>query len=409
MNYARVCTELRSRVWAVKEETFADMQQLVARWSLGEKFSQEDVGIRIADANGRNGFRGERELYREPKMLAASGGSRRGGGGGATGGGIVAVIPVLGIVANRANMFSDISGGGGTSVEKLTSQFRQAISNPGVKAIVLDVDSPGGSVEGVMELAQEIYNARKVKPITAVCNAMACSAAYWLASAASEVVCAPSGQCGSIGVYLMLQDESEALKKQGIKITILKAGRYKAEGHPAEPLTEDARNFLQGQVESVYGMFVKAVAQQRGVSQAAVREGMGQGRSLLASNAVKANLADRTGTLDEVLLRLGVSRPGMSSPRDTRMLDAGEDYTSALAHRRRQLALAAAGIAKPNYVGHGDSPHPRRLSLRQAQLLMDKARLELGTGRKDCAAIPRGDPDYRLALARRRRSLEQMI
>ena len=152
-------------------------------------------------------------------------------------------------------------------------------------------------------------------------------------------------------------------------------------------------------------MFVRAVAQSRNDSQSNVRNGYGQGRVLTAAKALKATLADRVGTLDEVLLRLGVNRPGMSSPRDTRMLDAGEDYTSALAHRRRQLALAAAGIATPD-----DSPHPRRLSLRQAQLLMDKARLELGTGRKDCAAIPGGiDPGYRLALARRRRQLQQML
>ena len=139
---------------------------------------------------------------------------------------------MTGIISHRASMMSEISGSGGGSIQSLTAQFRQALADTNCKAIVFDVDSPGGSVEGVVELAQEIYNARKQKPITAVCNAMACSAAYWLASAASEVVCTPSGQCGSIGVYMMLQDESEALKSEGITINLIKAGKVQSRGTP---------------------------------------------------------------------------------------------------------------------------------------------------------------------------------
>jgi signal peptide peptidase SppA len=347
MNYSRVCAEIRSRVWAVREETFADMQQLVARWSLGEKFSQEEVGIRIADANARNGMiRGDRDIYREPEMLAASGGSRRGGSGGGTGG-IVALIPVLGVITNRANMFSDISAGGGTSVEKLTSQFRSAISNPGVKAICLDIDSPGGSVDGVFELAQEIYEARGRKKIIAICNTLCASAAYAIGAAASELVIAPSGMAGSIGVFSSHEDRSEELRKQGVKISFISAGKYKTEGSPTEPLAEEARADLQAKVNDFYQMFVRGVAQYRHDSQSNVRDGYGQGRVVTAAKAVKANLADRVGTLDDVLLRLGVSRPGMSMPRDTRMLDGSEDYKSALASRRRQLALSAAGTSAP--------------------------------------------------------------
>ncbi len=316
MKYSRIVAEFYSRVWALKEETLMSMQDLIRQQSAGVKWSVEEIRERIAKANRANGYLGHQSMEAryivgfddEPMPMQGASGKRN-----AAGKGSVAVIPMTGIISHRMSMMNEISGGGGGSTQALTAQFRQALEDGNCKAIVFDVDSPGGSVEGVMELAQEIYNARKVKPITAVCNAMACSAAYWLASAASEVVCTPSGQCGSIGVYMMLQDESEALKNEGIKITILKAGKFKAEGHPSEPLTEDARNFLQGQVESVYGMFVKAVATQRGVSQAAVRDGMGQGRSLLAEAAVKANLADRTGTLDDVLEKYGVKKAGSVS------------------------------------------------------------------------------------------------
>jgi signal peptide peptidase SppA len=310
MKYTRIVAEFYSRVWALKEETLMSMQDLIRQQAAGVKWSLAEIRERIAAANAANGYLGHENMEArflafddEPMPMQNASGKRN-----AASKGSVAVIPMTGIISHRMSMMQEISGAGGGSTQALTAQFRQALEDGNCKAIVFDVDSPGGSVEGVMELAQEIYDARKLKPISAVCNAMACSAAYWLASAASEVVCTPSGQCGSIGVYMMLQDESEALKNEGIKITILKAGKYKAEGHPAEPLSDDARNFLQSQVDSVYGMFVKAVAQQRGVSQAAVREGMGQGRSLLANDAVKANLADRTGTLDDVLEKYGVKK-----------------------------------------------------------------------------------------------------
>jgi len=310
MKYSRIIAEFYRRVWALKEETLISMQDLIRQQSEGVKWSLAEIRERIAAANEANGYLGHESMEArylafddEPMPMQRASGKRN-----AAGKGSVAVIPMTGIISHRMSMISEISGGGGGSTQALTAQFRQALEDGNCKAIVFDVDSPGGSVEGVMELAQEIYDARKLKPISAVCNAMACSAAYWLASAASEVVCTPSGQCGSIGVYMMLQDESEALKNEGVKITLLKAGKYKAEGHPAEPLSDDARNFLQSQVDSVYGMFVKSVAAQRGVSQAAVRDGMGQGRSLLANDAVKANLADRTGTLDDVLEKYGVKK-----------------------------------------------------------------------------------------------------
>jgi signal peptide peptidase SppA len=309
MKYSRIVTEAYRRVWALREETLRAMQDLLCQQSSGVKWSVEEIRERIAAANAASGYLGHDEI--EARYLALDGeplSMQAAGKRNAAAPGSVAVIPMTGIISHRMSMMGEISGAGGGSIQALTAQFRQALEDGNCKAIVFDVDSPGGSVEGVMELAQEIYNARKVKPVTAVCNAMACSAAYWLASAASEVVCTPSGQCGSVGVYMMLQDESEALAKEGIKISILKAGKFKAEGHPSQPLTDEARDFLQGQVDSVYGMFVKAVGQQRGVSQAAVRDGMGQGRSLLAQDAVKANLADRTGTLDDVLEKYGAKK-----------------------------------------------------------------------------------------------------
>jgi len=311
MKYARIIAEFASQPWAIREDVLLRMREVLLHKASGITWSPEEIRARIDESNLANGYvpvTRERACFlsadgESVEIEAASGKKLQ-----TSSPGSVALIPVVGIVSHRMSLMSELSGPGGASVQSITAQLRQALDDGNCKAIVLDVDSPGGSVSGVMELADEIYNARKKKPITAVCNAMACSAAYWLASAAEELVCTPSGQCGSIGVYMLHQDESKALENDGIKITLIKAGKYKAEGNPAEPLSDEARAAFQSQVDDYYGMFVKAVAQNRGTTQAKVRDGYGQGRSLLAASAVKAGLADRIATLDDVLGKYGVKR-----------------------------------------------------------------------------------------------------
>jgi capsid assembly protease len=317
MKYSRIVAEFYSRIWAIREETFFAMEDLLRHQSAGMKWSPDEIHERIAAANAASGYMGHdgeahfacldaAGLEQEIEMQARTGQRN------AAPAGSVAVIPMIGMITHRMSLMSQVSGGGGGSTEALTAQFRQALGDTNCKAIVFDVDSPGGSVEGVIELASEIYGARKTKPIVAVVNSMAASAAYWLASAAGEVVCTPSGQCGSIGVFAKLPDISEALKSEGITVNLIKAGKYKAEGDPSQPLSDEARAFWQSQVDSMYSSFVKAVAQQRGTSQTAVRDGYGEGRCLLATDALKAGLADRTGTLDDVLAKYGVKKASAS-------------------------------------------------------------------------------------------------
>lgn len=338
MKYAHIVSEFRSRAWAVQESTFGSMLELVAKWERGEKFSEEEVSQRIREANARQGFnRGE--VDRDTLMISGgSGGAGRGRGSS----GVIAVIPIVGVISNRIQMLDSISSGGGTSIQKLTSQFREALAAPQVKAIVFDVDSPGGSVDGVFELAQEIYEARGKKKILAVANTLAASAAYALAAAAGEMIIAPSGMAGSIGVYGSHEDHSKELEKQGVKVTLISAGKYKTEANPFEALSDDARAHIQSMVTDFYQMFVRGVAQYRNDTQANVRDGYGQGRTLTATKAVRANLADRVATLDDVLSSLGVAGLPGSGRRAGRSQE-----TAALASRRRKLALAAEG-AVPN-------------------------------------------------------------
>jgi capsid assembly protease len=231
----------------------------------------------------------------------------RRGGRASTGNG-VAVIPLKGVITPAPSLFAMLFGGGGGGLEEFVSDLSDAAADPDVKHIVLDVDSPGGLVDGVPEAAVEIRRARESKPIVAVSNTGMMSAAYWLASQAHEVVVTPSGEVGSIGVYQLHKDLSEAHAMRGIAPTLISAGRYKVEGNPYEPLSDEARQAAQDGVDDFYNMFTSDVAKGRGVAQSDVKAGYGEGRALTAKRAVSAGLADRVATLADTVRRLSSGR-----------------------------------------------------------------------------------------------------
>src|SRR3990172_1504844 len=173
----------------------------------------------------------------------------------------VAIVPIYGVISQHPQSM-------GTSTDEIGAMFGAALASPNVDAILLDVDSPGGTITGVPELAAEIFAGRGVKPITAIANGLAASAGYWIAAAASKVVVTPSGEAGSIGVYMLHEDWSKNLEQEGIKLTAISAGKFKTEGAPWEPLAEEAQAFYQAQVTEAYGWFIRDVAQFRGVTPA---------------------------------------------------------------------------------------------------------------------------------------------
>ncbi|NUN51827.1 MAG: S49 family peptidase [Planctomycetaceae bacterium] len=227
--------------------------------------------------------------------------------------GSVAILPVTGTIMYRADSLLESSGV--TSTQRLSALLREALADPAVKSIVLDVNSPGGTVPGVMEFADEVLRAREQKRIVAVANPRAASAAYWIAAAASELVVMPSGDVGSIGVYTVHEDISRALEEAGVKVSVMRAGKFKAEGLPYEPLTDEGRAAVQERLDVHYDRFVKAVAKGRGATAAAVKAGFGQGRMVLASQAVEAGMADRVGTLEDVVQKLNRAKQGANLPR----------------------------------------------------------------------------------------------
>ena len=239
-------------------------------------------------------------------------------------GGSVAVLPLFGVLAPRMDSMTRFSGG--TSLEGFADRFDEAMANDEVRAIVIHVDSPGGSVQGTHELATRIFEARGKKKIIASVEGTIASAAYWVACNADEIVISPSGVAGAIGVFAIHTEVSKAEAEAGITRTIVKAGKFKAEGNPHEPLSEDAERHMQAMIDENYGRFVEAVARARGVNEKQVRTGMGQGAVLAAEAAKSVGLVDRIGTLEQVLGELGVQR---SALRGTRSSDDSVDLAAA--------------------------------------------------------------------------------
>lgn len=317
MRGLHLIAEFHRTPWGLLPDTLAAMQSVLYRWASGARLSQEEIRAAVGDAPEISAGR------RDRTQVAA---------------GSIAVLPVYGVIGHRASLVEDSSSGVNTSTELLGQAFRALINDPGIAGIVLDVDSPGGSVHGIQELAQTIYAARGVKPVSAVANSLAASAAYWLASCAEELAITPGGQAGSIGVLAMHTDESKMMEAAGVKTTLISAGKYKLEGNPYEPLGAEAQAFLQSKVDDYYGEFVRDVARNRKDTQTNVREGYGQGRVLVGASAVKANLVDRVATLDQVIADMRAKVRGSSGARAE-----GEPVQMSALGRKREIEILNLG------------------------------------------------------------------
>lgn len=207
----------------------------------------------------------------------------------------VAVLPIRGVIDHHPGWFADVS------VDEISGVLDALVANERIGAIVLDIDSPGGSVSGVPELAEQIRGYRAVKPIYSVANGMEASAAYWIGSAATKAFAAPSSEVGSIGVWTAHVDMTNALEDMGLTVTLVSAGKYKVEGNPYEALGDEARAQMQKEVDGYYGMFVDAVARNRGRRPQTVRGGFGEGRMLIAAEAAEEGMIDGVATLADVL------------------------------------------------------------------------------------------------------------
>lgn len=275
--------EFLSTPWALMPERLQAMTTVLSRWSQNEPASDKTMFQINADRIARD----------TRKQIAAM-----------NSGTSIAVLPMYGVITQRANMVDDISGPGCCSTQQFSAALRELIADNSVSQILIDIDSPGGSVYGVTELASEILQARNQKPVIALANSLAASAAYWIGASASEFYVTPGGEVGSIGVWQAHFDYSKAFEEDGVKPTLISAGKFKVEGNPYVPLDEQAQAFMQSRVDDYYNAFVQAVCIGRGVSVNDVQTGMGEGRILGAQAALAQNMVDGIATFDEVLAKM---------------------------------------------------------------------------------------------------------
>ena len=214
----------------------------------------------------------------------------------------IGVIPVIGSIVHRGNMFTEASGT--ASSDMLGKQFDMMMASGDIGTILLEIDSPGGQAQGIQELAAKIAAGRGAKPIIAQVNPEAASAAYWLASAADEIVVTPSGEVGSIGAYAYHLDYSALNETMGVKPTYIAYGENKVEGNPDAPLSDSALAEIQSRVDRVGKQFETDIAKYRGASLSTVRSDWGQGRMIDADRAKKLGMVDKIGTLDETIGRI---------------------------------------------------------------------------------------------------------
>lgn len=310
IKYSHILSYVASQPWSILPGKMAEILSVLAMRAAGHTFTAEEIQARIGEP--------------QPPMP-----SKRGA---------VAVLPLRGVIAHRMGTMEESSGG--MSAERFTAMVKAATAEESIGAIVIDVDSPGGTIAGVPEAADAVFAARESKRVVAVANATMASAAYWIASQAHEIVAIPSAldrSIGSIGVFTVHQDLSAHLEKEGVKVTLIKAGKHKAEANPFEPLSDDLKAEIQASVDAAYASFLSAVARGRGVSASAVKGGYGEGRALSAVDAKAVGLIDRIATMEDVLGGL----VGRRQSAGMRAALAEDDAALALVERAAAEEVAA--------------------------------------------------------------------
>lgn len=194
---------------------------------------------------------------------------------------------------------------GTTGYPEIRRALILAAQDPEIEAILLDVKSGGGAVSGVADTSNLIRIVdSKVKPVYTYAENTMASAAYWLGASARKVYAGSTAEVGSIGVLMVHQDLSKLYEKMGVTTTVIRSGKFKAMGHPMEPLSEEARDEMQKQIDALAKLFTEHVAERRGVTYAVANDKMGQGRMFLGDSAKAVGLVDDLTTFDALVDKL---------------------------------------------------------------------------------------------------------
>ena len=261
--------------WLITESKLNDIHSLYTSHLRGE-------GVDISAVEQRLG----KELLNESQGYTINSG--------------VAIIPIQGVIGKKMNMFTEISGGASTQL--IERDIKNALNDPNVKSIMLNIDSPGGTVDGTESLAEVVRVAKTQKPVLTFADGLMASAAYWIGSAANEIVAASdTTQVGSIGVITKHIDVSEAEKIDGIKTTVIAAGKNKATGNQHNPLSDGDKEIIQAQLNDINKIFTESVAKNRNTTAENVKETFGQGLVFLAKEAQSKQMIDHIADFDTTI------------------------------------------------------------------------------------------------------------
>ncbi|MEA2861897.1 MAG: hypothetical protein QOC72_3936 [Methylobacteriaceae bacterium] len=250
----------------------------------------------------------------------------------------IAILDVYGPMFRRANILASIFQM--SSYDVLRRDLQSAIDDPAVKGILLNVDSPGGEVNGASELAQAVFGARGRKPIVAYVGGQGSSAAYWLLSGADGIVVNETAQLGSLGVVATVTDRREADRMNGVVRHEIVSSQ--SPHKRADVATDAGRSRIQASVDSIADVFVAQVAQHRGVTRERVLSDFGRGDVFVGKAAVDAGLADEVGNFEQVL---GSMVAGRKWGRKTAMVTSNTSAVRPLTTARTTATLSAASIA----------------------------------------------------------------
>ncbi len=334
-------------------------------------------------------------------------------------GGTTAVIPVYGVLSYRNVDIFDMLFGEVTTYTQIRDWFQAALDNPDVEKVIMDIDSPGDEVAGVFDLTDFIYEARGKKPIYAIANEDAYSAAYAIASAADEIYLSRTAGVGSIGVIAVHVEFEKMFEKQGIKHTAIYAGERKNDFSPYSKLTAEAFKIAEKNVNETYNLFVNTVARNRGLSETAVKGT--EAAIFMGNDAVKAGLADAVMPWDQAIKKITSKNKGeltMSLKTDLEKLFAAtskEEITEVLASfgyvpkdvgtintEAKEIVDLCALVNMPE-MAQGLIEKGLSIDDARKQILNEKARQSEQTEiRSTVSALGVGEPNPLLADARKR-------
>lgn len=211
-------------------------------------------------------------------------------------------IQQVAVIRIEGQISGDYLNTTGASPDNVIEQLRDAEEDPTIKAIVLRINSPGGSAAASQEIAREIRRVRK--PVVASIADVGASGAYWIASACDKIVCSPASSIGSIGVIMIIPNYEELLKKVGLKQITITKGKYKDIGNPARPMTDEEKELLEKQIEIVYEQFISEISKDRKLSRKKV-ESVATGQVFVGEEALRLRLVDKLGNFRDAVLLAG--------------------------------------------------------------------------------------------------------